>query len=351
MSDTVWSQASLPVCYGGLGIRRTEELALPAYLASVYFVLPLISGIHPALSQDDLTQDALLEWSNLLGTEFSFPENRSSQRRWDEPICEKRFSQLVADGGMECKARLLGVSSKESGAWLHALPSVIFGNLLDNDSLRIAVALRFGAAVCAPHICRCGSPVDCNGVHGLSCLYSAGTHSRHGAINEIVRRSLVSASVPAVLEPPGLDRGDGKRPDGLTLLPWKQGKALVWDVTCVDTLAISHLPGCSTQAGKAAEEAEALKRVKYRSLEDRYIFYPLGMETFGAWGPAAKELISAIGNRIKERTGEPRSSEFLRQRISIELQRGNAASVLGSLPSTRGLEEVFLFLALNSIVL
>ena len=75
------------------------------------------------------------------------------------------------------------------------------------------------------------------------------------------------------------------------------------------------------------------------------------METFGAWGPAAKELISAIGSRIKERTGEPRSSEFLRQRISIELQRGNAASVLGTLPSTRGLDEIFLLLALNSIVL
>src|SRR5208282_5240566 len=174
---------------------------------------------------------------------------------------------------------------------------------------------------------------------------SAGRHSRHGAINEMVRRSLVSASVPAVLEPPGLDRGDGKRPDGMTLLPWKLGKALVWDVTCVDTLAISHLPGCSTQAGKAAEEAEASKRVKYRSLEDRFIFYPLGLETFGTWGPAAKELISAIGSRIKERTGEPRSSEFLRQRISIELQRGNAASVLGTIPSTRGLDEVFLLLA------
>src|SRR5208282_5251257 len=70
MSDAVWSQTSLPVCYGGLGIRRTEDLALPAYLALVHFVLPFISGIHSALPQDDLTQNALLEWSNLLGNQL-----------------------------------------------------------------------------------------------------------------------------------------------------------------------------------------------------------------------------------------------------------------------------------------
>jgi hypothetical protein len=27
-----------------------------------------------------------------------------------------------------------------------------------------------------------------------------------------------------------------ERPDGVTLIPWKRGRTLVWDVTCVDTL-------------------------------------------------------------------------------------------------------------------
>ena len=36
---------------------------------------------------------------------------------------------------------------------------------------------------------------------------------------------------PVTKEPSGLFRTDGKRPDGLTLLPWQSGKSLCWDVT------------------------------------------------------------------------------------------------------------------------
>jgi len=35
----------------------------------------------------------------------------------------------------------------------------------------------------------------------------------------------------AVKEPSRLDRQDGKRPDGLTLIPWHGGRSLVWDVS------------------------------------------------------------------------------------------------------------------------
>ena len=34
-------------------------------------------------------------------------------------------------------------------------------------------------------------------------------------------------------EPTGLFRTDGKRPDGLTLVPWQSGKSLCWDVTII----------------------------------------------------------------------------------------------------------------------
>jgi len=37
-------------------------------------------------------------------------------------------------------------------------------------------------------------------------------------------------------EPHVLVRDDGKRPDGLTLLPWNSGRSDTWDVTVVDTL-------------------------------------------------------------------------------------------------------------------
>ena len=44
-----------------------------------------------------------------------------------------------------------------------------------------------------------------------------------------------------MLEPLGLYRTDGKRPDEVTMIAWEMGEQLVWDVTVVDALALSRL--------------------------------------------------------------------------------------------------------------
>ena len=41
-----------------------------------------------------------------------------------------------------------------------------------------------------------------------------------------------------MLEPSGLYRTDGKRPDGVTMIPREIGKQLVRDVTVVDALEV-----------------------------------------------------------------------------------------------------------------
>ena len=69
-----------------------------------------------------------------------------------------------------------------------------------------------------PHSCVCGVQVSVDGTHGLSCRRSAGHHSRHSAVNDVLARSFRSADVPIVLAPTGLLRGDGKCPDGITLV-------------------------------------------------------------------------------------------------------------------------------------
>ena len=38
--------------------------------------------------------------------------------------------------------------------------------------------------------------------------------------NDAIARSLTAAGIPVSKEPSGLTRTDGKRPDGLTLIPW-----------------------------------------------------------------------------------------------------------------------------------
>ena len=108
----------------------------------------------------------------------------------------------------------------------------------------------------------------------------------------------------------------------------------------MDTLAATYLPKTSTTQRAAAEMAEEKKREKYAFLENTFHFVPLGFETLGAWGTDATLLVSRIGRKITERTGELRATDFLKQRISVDIMRGNAISILGTFPEQRDLHEV-----------
>ena len=50
----------------------------------------------------------------------------------------------------------------------------------------------------------------------------------------------MSADYAAIAEPKGLFNMDSKIPDGMTTFPYKEGKPLAWDFTCVDTVADSY---------------------------------------------------------------------------------------------------------------
>lgn len=134
---------------------------------------------------------------------------------------------------------------------------------MDDNSLRICIALRLGCSVCLPHTCICGSLVSADGLHGLSCQKSAGRNQRHAELNDIICRSLSSINIPTKLEPAGLSRNDGKRPDGVTLTPWFKGQPFIWDATCIDTFADSYLSKACSEAGKVANFAANRKHELY----------------------------------------------------------------------------------------
>ena len=109
------------------------------------------------------------------------------------------------------------------------------------------------------------------GLHPLSCRLSAGRFSCHAALSDVTGRPLDSAGFPSQLEPLGLDRGDGKRPEGITIFPLEVGKPLVWDATCSDTFSCGNLIHSAQHPCTAACQAEKRKRSKYLSLADRYL--------------------------------------------------------------------------------
>ena len=117
--------------------------------------------------------------------------------------------------------------------------------------------------ICKPHLCPCGKQVENRGIHGLSCRHSAARISRHTMVNDIIWRAMQRVKIPAAKEPPGLLRSDNKRPGGVTLIPWKQGKSLAWDVAMPDTYAQSHLSTTATNVGQAADKSAVSKTQKY----------------------------------------------------------------------------------------
>jgi hypothetical protein len=84
------------------------------------------------------------------------------------------------------------------------------------------------------------------------------------------------------------------------------------------------------QAGTAAASAEEKKSRKYSDIISGVDFIPFAVETSGVWGEQALNLVTEVGRRIAAVTHEPRSTMFLRQRISVALQRGNACYVMGT---------------------
>jgi len=112
-----------------------------------------------------------------------------------------------------------------SGDWLFATPITAIDLRMSNETIRLAVGTRLGTPLCEPHTCPCGALVDARGLHDLSCRRSAGRHTRHSQLNDIIWRSLYRARIPASKEPLGLTRSDGKSPDGVTLIPYQTGNA------------------------------------------------------------------------------------------------------------------------------
>jgi len=154
----------------------------------------------------------------------------------------------------------------------------------------VSVSLRLGAKLVSQHTCVCGSLIQPNGLHGLSCRRSACRQCHHHAKNAILARTLRSVNVPAMLEPQGLSEGISC-PDGMTLVPWSGGWTMVWDLTCPDTLAPSHLSKTIFQAAAAASMAEVRKCSKYQDISYTHLSIPVAVETMGVWAQGQHILL------------------------------------------------------------
>ena len=328
MDDVTWIQASLPVGDGGLGVRSVALLAPSAFLASAASTSELQASLLPAHLRafDSHWDGALSIWAERHPSSSVPPvEQHGRQRSWDA-ACVALGRKILEDHHADPynRARLLAVQAPHSGDWLHAWPITACGLRLDDEAIRVAIGLRLGVSLCVPHTCPCGTEVDARGNHGLACRRGIGRQTRHAQLNDCIYRALLRAQIPAVKEPTGLLRGDGKRPDGCTSIAWLDGKCLTWDATVPDTLSRSYLESGALEAGSAAERAARLKTAKYTDIARTHLFCPVAVETLGPINKAGIEFLDLLSRRISEKTGDVREKAFLYQRISVIVQRCNA---------------------------
>lgn len=342
LTDDQWTQASLPIRMGGLGVRRVSPLALPAILASAAGSLPIQSVILGSMSvdPDSACDSARSTWLQLAGDPVLTVMPGHKQSQWDRPLLNEVLSSLEERlQDPYDQARIKASQSSHASDWLHALPISARGLRLDDETVRVAVGLRLGVAICEPHVCACGAQVSSRGAHGLSCSLGFGRQARHSNVNDIIHRSLNRAGIPAIKEPSGLTRSDGKRPDGQTLIPWNDGRTLLWDATVVDTVAASYITETAAAAGGAAEIAATRKHAKYSELERRYTVVPVAVETFGPINREGLAFLTETGSRLCRTTGDARETSLLFQSLSVTIQRFNAVAFQGTMSKLSGSNE------------
>ena len=150
LSDIQWTQASLPVKDGGLGVRRVSSLALPAFLASAASILSLQVDILAECpsSDNDFLQNYLSDWSIKFGNGNVPDVLPGKQPLWDRPgVLEDKALVEANLHTAHHQTSFLAATSQHSGDSLFALPIASCGLKLDDEAVRVAVGLQYEAGV------------------------------------------------------------------------------------------------------------------------------------------------------------------------------------------------------------
>lgn len=178
------------------------------------------------------------------------------------------------------RARLLPVSGRESSAWLHALPITSLGLRMDDMQRHQSHGWRSFR------------------VYFVSSQYPPASSGSCYPSCTIIHTG------PTRVEPSGLLCSDGKRPDGVTMIPCSNGKFLVYDATFPGTLAQSYCGNATSSAGAVAIMVGERKLAKYISLDRSHSFTPVTIETLGVIEPKSMAFLKDLSWRIWQWTGE-----------------------------------------------
>jgi hypothetical protein len=249
---------------------------------------------------------------------------------------EAGASSVLRQAATPATARRM-LRSKQTGAWLTAMPDTANGTELSVDEFRDSLRLRFGLNPAAlPHRCEgCGQRFSVE--HAMSCKQGGLVMQRHNDVKAEWHHLCVQAlSATVVYDEPlihisrdvreaganGTDPAPEMRGDTGVHGFWRRGTTAIFDVRVTDTDGKSQR-GMEPMA--VLRRHEKAKKDKYGALcvARRRTFTPLVFSVDGMRGPecaaASKRLATLLSLKWKKTYSEV--CGYVRSRLSIALVR------------------------------
>ena len=126
--------------------------------------------------------------------------------------------------------------------------------------------------------------------------------------------------------------GSQSRPADVYIPSWIDGRKTAFDVSVVSPTQDAIVDRAADFAAAAIEmRKNAKRRSHFENCRAQGIaFQPLVVETFGGWDSEAVKFLKDLARQSARRWGKTNSEEikFFFQRLSVSLQRGNAALLI-----------------------
>ena len=175
------------------------------------------------------------------------------------------------------------------------------------------------------------------GDHALCCGHWGERISRHNALRDAVFNTAASAALSPVKEGQFLLPGVGRRPADVYIPSWAGGRDAALDVTVINPLQQETVAGAAITPGHALKVAHDRKMAGAGEAcaQQGIAFVPLAFESLGGLHAVAAAEVQKLGAALARHTGQEEGVAVhqLYCRLSILLQKGNAAILANRIPS------------------
>ena len=340
LNDSARAQAFLPVKMGGAGLVSTSQVCAAAFIASSNQTSAIVRSILPLataqLLPDSAFQHLQQQTGNPTYTSLALLPPSSTQHSLSAEIHAHQRTTLLSSSSARDRARLLSLALPHAGDWIDALPSPSLNLNLDSRSFGAVMGYRLGVPLMQSGDCRsssCDLPQDEMGDHALHCRDDRGLKSgRHDRIRDVIFKAAQHASLNPLKEMPGLIPGSLSRPADVYIGNWVDGRKVAFDVSVTSPVQETILIRAADHPAAAIDARKQAKmRAHHADCQAQGIFFqPLVVESFGGWDSDALKFLKEMGRQDARRWGKDSAMEikYFFQRLSIALQRGNAALLI-----------------------